>query len=152
MPANGLTLPGLCLSVFAYHFWAPGITKPEKTASKPGYYDRQNSVEHCTVFVCLGSEREPRLHWSVGCGRLQPGARCTLETPAGLVGQMHGKYWTTLPLPPLAKISPLAQSLAAPQKNAFPCAEAREEGGRDHGFPSLSVQMRCCRVISVSFR
>ena len=110
--------------------------KPEKTASKPGYYDRQNSVEHCTVFVCLGSEREPRLHWSVGCGfsrervarwRRRQGwlAKCTANI--GLLCL------------PLAKISPLAQSLAAPQKNAFPCAEAREEGGRDHGFPSLSL-------------
>ena len=86
--------------------------------------------------MCLGSEREPRLHWSVGCGfSREPVARWRRRQ--GWLAKCTANIG--LLCLPLAKISPLAQSLAAPQKNAFPCAEAREEGGRDHGFPSLSL-------------
>ena len=101
---------------------------------------------HC---LCVPRERARAAPPLVGRLRLQPGARCTLETPAGLVGQMHGKYWTTLP-PPCKNFASGSES-GCTAKECLPlCAEAREEGGRDDGFPSLSVQMRCCRVISVS--
>ena len=72
----------------------------------------------------------------VGRLRLQPGARCTLETPAGLVGQMHGKYWTTLP-PPCKNFASGSES-GCTAKECLPLCRG-ERGGRERPWFSLSL-------------